>query len=118
MNAIMTPGLADWLREGERGVSSETMVEVFEGMFPGTLCKRPSHPHDPADFHRCVKLLEAVPEYRARLHEMRLVSLVWNLLVEHWDALETLFREEEPTGRAPKLYDEMKRLIHQGGALW
>ena len=38
-------------------------------------------------------------------------SKVWRVLVEHWDELEALFREEYPTKSAPKLYERMKKLI-------
>ncbi|MCJ7616533.1 MAG: hypothetical protein MUO43_08360, partial [Desulfobacterales bacterium] len=66
------------------------------------------HPHDPSDFNRCVKLLNAVPEYRTRMDEMRAVSPQWDQLVEHWAELEELLKESIDS--APELYDRMKEL--------
>src|SRR5262245_23960600 len=101
-----TPGLDEWLRTGDRGWSSETMVEVFEGVPIGTFTGRwgPKHPHDPADLRRCIRLLEAVPAYRERLQEMCHVSMTWCVLVQAWDKLEAMLAEEVPGeyGDAPK----------------
>jgi len=100
----MNQNVANWLMNGERGASSEVMVSAFEFIrIPIGWCT--SHPHDSSDFDRCVKLLDAVPEYRTRLDEMRTVSPQWETLVEHWAELEDLLAES-----APKLYDRMKEL--------
>lgn len=117
-----TPGLEEWLVTGNRGISSNTMVEVFEGMPRGTLAGRwslaGSHPHDPSDLRRCIRLLDAVPAYRARIQEMCEVSITWCVLVQAWGKLEAMLREEVPGehGNAPRTYAEMKRLIEQSGA--
>lgn len=108
--------LSYWFRYGERGISSNTMVEVFEGLPIGTLTGwHRDYPHDPADFNRCYKLLNQVPSYRLRLNELKSESKVWELLVDNWSKLESLLIEELPSGRAPKLYDEMQILIKEGG---
>lgn len=107
-------GLADWFQNGDRGISSNAIVEVMEGYAPGMLAMRNpfgNHPHDPSDFYRCYKLLKAVPEYRTRLNEMMAVSPAWRELVSHWDELETLLLAELERGMAPKLYDRMQALI-------
>lgn len=114
-----TEGLEPWLQNGDRGISSNTMVEVFETMPRGTLAGRwangDTHPRDPSDFQRCVLLLRAVPAYRFRLNELRGVSPVWNALVDNWNTLEAMLYREVPSGhgRAPDLYDEMKKLINE-----
>lgn len=74
-----------------------------------------AHPHDPDDFARCRKLLEAVPELAPRLNEMKAASSVWASLVEAWDELCRLMDEEAPEwregkGSSPKTYARMKAL--------
>jgi hypothetical protein len=72
-----------------------------------------AHPHDPADFGRCLGLLIAVPEFRPRLAEMSNCSSQWSAIVAAWNELETLYNEEFPTGRAPRCYAKMKELLQE-----
>ncbi len=99
----------EWLRTGKRGVSSEAIVSVMEGIPLNQYGLR--HPVDPSDFMRCYLLLEAVPEYRSRLKEMRTVSNEWMVLVDHWEELEALYREEAEQEFATKLYHRMRELL-------
>jgi predicted HAD superfamily Cof-like phosphohydrolase len=69
------------------------------------------HPLDPADFGRCVRLLEAVPELRPHLPHAAGISPVWAALVGCWGELEALYREELPSGTARRLYRRMRELI-------
>lgn len=110
----MNAELKHWARYGDRGISSNAMVEVFEGYPQGLIngwSPFGNHPHDPSDFNRCYKLLEAVPGYREQLPKMKAVSNTWKVLVEHWSELEELLLEEEPSGKAPKMYKRMRQLI-------
>lgn len=103
-----------WFGSNDRGISSNAIVEVMEGLPRGMLTGSfgLGHPHDPADFGRCFRLLEAVPLYRHRMDEMR-ISPVWNALVNHWAELERLYIEECPGGKCHKLYDRMQELIDE-----
>ena len=109
--------LLNWLANGERGVSSNTMVTILAGVDAlGTWSQY--HPLDPDDFRRCCLLLKAVPILRLKLEKMRGVSDEWATLVDHWEELETMLAEEcgsWPVPRyayngAPKVYDYMKSL--------
>lgn len=80
-----------WLEHGERGVSSEAIFSHLTGV---PLCSRLSPPYDTGDLRRCRRLLAAVPEFAARLGEMRNVSPQWNALVERWDELCALADSE------------------------
>lgn len=109
----------EWLASGERGISSEFIFYVLTGIPVGSFRSGWSnHPHDPSDFTRCERLLRAVPEFRDRLDEMRVVSPVWNALVTNWNRLVELIDEEVPgvlsgehnRGSAPKSYALMKSL--------
>ncbi|WOE32791.1 MULTISPECIES: hypothetical protein [unclassified Acinetobacter] len=70
------------------------------------------HPRDPSDFKRCIGLLEAVPTFRSHLSLMKNVSKEWSVLVEHWDELEVLLKEEIPQRSAPRTYARMKELFN------
>jgi hypothetical protein len=70
-----------------------------------------NHPHDPADFGRCHRLLHAIPGWRARIGEMNAESAIWAKLADNWDELEKLYLEELPGPYAHKLYARMRELI-------
>lgn len=111
-----------WIRSGNGGSSSHTIVRVLGGQAGLAELQRmrhvpqPSHPHDPADLMRCVSLLDAVKgaggDWRARLHEVAAAypNTAWPRLVEAWAELESMLAEEAPSGRAPKTYARMKEL--------
>ena len=117
----VSEALAAWLRHGERGLSSNCMVDHLLGLpllegFWGM-----PHPHDPADLRRCLLLLEAVPEVRDRFPEMRTASPEWARLVERWGELVALFKTEAgPGGRwrelewsAPRTYRLMCEILDE-----
>ena len=54
-----------------------------------------SHPYDTSDFGRCYHLLEAVPEWKAKLYIMRSVSPKWAYLINNWTELTALFKAEK-----------------------
>lgn len=117
----MNNNVIEWIHGGERGTSSNTIVEFMEGLPPGTMSGNScfgNHPHDPSDLARCIKLLIHVPEYRDRLSEMKAVSKVWSALVDNWQELERMYFEAvaSGTGKAPELYDRMRELIDNAEA--
>lgn len=114
MKITISNNLADWLANGERGISSEKMAEVFSGLPARTLTASgglfSNYPHDPSDFERCYKFLEACPEFKPRLSEMKAIHPVWANMVDHWGEMESLYLEERASGKAPKLYALMTQL--------
>jgi hypothetical protein len=99
-----------WLARGERGISSNTMLEVITGR---TATRQPfgmSHPYDPEDFRRCHLLLQAVPELREGFPKLAAHNAVWAALVEHWDELTALLLEQMKTNKANGMYQRMKQL--------
>lgn len=112
---MIPENLNNWLASGNRGISSEAIASYLTGINFVSGHWFSNHPHDPSDFKRCMDLLEAVPEFRPRLKEMAEVSPIWAELVENWDELEKLYKEEAPTGKAPKLYDRMQEIIYRKG---
>lgn len=111
----MNDAVMNWLMSYDTGLSSRTIVAVMEEDRALAAALLGSwgvwYPHDPADLGRCIRLLDIAPEYRERLSEMGHVSQVWAELVNHWEELESLYREEYPSGRAPKCFARMREII-------
>lgn len=64
-------GFVEWLRTGERGLSSEAIAEQMSGLPVGQGYGFSNHPSDPADLRRCRLLLDRVPEWQPRMSEPR-----------------------------------------------
>ena len=84
-----------WATNGEQGMSSKTMFNYFAKDTPVRLIlnERPTHPSDPSDFKRCYKLLQAVPQWKERLVELKTLSPVWERLVDNWDKLTEMYEQ-------------------------
>jgi hypothetical protein len=111
--------LINWLANGRRGISSNTIVERLTGI--KTLDDwGGSHPLDPADLGRCRRLLDDVPELQNEFSRMRDVSPTWAALVDRWDELCATMDREAPEwrsgiGSAPETYRIMKEIREQTG---
>jgi hypothetical protein len=99
-----------WIRHGERGISSETMFEKLTGRIIKESAWGPLPPADPSDFRRCHLLLEAVPELRAKMDGLREISPVWSRLVDNWDKLTGMLKEQMETKKANGMYEFMQSL--------
>lgn len=103
----LPPTMAEWLRTGDRGQSSNAMCKRIFGIPQSA---GGSHPHDPSDLHRCVQFLDAAGAH-AQVAMMADVSPEWERLVEHWDELVMMLRQERAVGAsAPKTYALMNNL--------
>lgn len=117
---IQLAHFTSWLASGERGISSEAIVNQLTGKPVGRPWGGRDHPCDPDDFRRCERLLRDYPLARLTFPEaMRKRSDVWAALVDHWDELVELIESEAPGvfdgtpsrgARAPKAYALMKQL--------
>lgn len=102
-----------WYMYGRTGVSSKTIAQWL-GF--GKKMEDRDHPHDPADFNRCLELLHAVPGLREDLPKIAKISKEWGHLVKHWGVVESTFLEEagrdwSKNNRAQKTYDLMKLVL-------
>lgn len=90
---------SDWLARGERGISSEAIVDQLTGVpIGGRRHRGDDHPYDPSDFRRCELLLRQAGDL-ARLAfkaEMPKRSSVWARLVDQWDDIVAAIDEEVP----------------------
>lgn len=112
---VASPGMGiyNWLRSDDTGLSSKAMVRhLSQGKVAVDLAPHwcQSHPLDPADFGRCVRMLEAAPEYRPLVPRMATLSPTWAAYAARWDEMEAMYREELPTGKAPRLYALMQEI--------
>lgn len=103
---------AHWLAIGEVGESSKTMA-LWLGF--DQEYRHASHPYDPADFDRCLRLLAMAPDLRPRLGDMAQLSLYWKALVERWAEVEESHLDEVGLGwskakRAKRTYDLMQSI--------
>lgn len=118
----ISAALRDWLASGERGISSNFMVQHLTGV-PATDRWFPyGHPDDGDDLRRCMLLLEAVPELKPLVPRMATASPEWAALVAHWDALIDILKREllrEP-GTYGRTYERMRQLLApiDGGSLY
>jgi hypothetical protein len=86
----MTP--IEWLLSGDIGVSSKTILSVMTGSKMISTFG-PDIPYDNGDFGRCYRLLQAFPEWRARLPEVAAQYPEWGPMVDAWDELTRLYEQ-------------------------
>lgn len=98
-----------WMLYGETGASSKAIVaRLVMNNTGGHL----SYPLDPSDLGRCIELLETVPGLKRRFKLMADCGSVWAALVADWPKLTKLYKAEAPSGRCPKTYYLMKKIIY------
>ena len=89
------PGLEEWLRHGEIGVSSSTLAAAITGL---PLATSQGVPLDASDFRRCVGLLQAAPALRASLADpitRGRLGEAWAPLLDAWEDLELMLQCEQ-----------------------
>jgi len=101
-------GLKAWLESDDTGMSSLWMANVMRGVHRQA---EVAWPHDPDDLRRCVTFLDAVQGTREQFPGMTVSGPQWAALVAAWDELESLLREEEASGKCPKLTKRMKEIL-------
>lgn len=106
------PELSEWLLNGDRGRSAETVAKQLFG-FPKTV--RSDHPHDGGDLGRCLALLEQTNSL-ACIQELAAISPGWARLVPHWTVLIEAYRAEAASGRTPGTNALLDTLLAGGNA--
>jgi len=103
-------GIKAWLASDEVGASSLFMARTLAPV--AGIATRLEHkyahenryPLDVDDFRRCVQMLEAAPELRQHIAEMKKQGPVWERLADKWAELESLYETERGGGNCPKTY--------------
>ena len=121
--SVANSGIQAWLASDDTGLSSKYLLEQLAKAIGATvhwegfggkpsIVRGVDHPHDPGDFGRCLRMLEACPSLRSQIGFMcGGHGPEWGALARNWEQLEALYREEAPSGRCPKLYDKMQELF-------
>lgn len=105
--------ILSWFARGRTGMSSECMALTAAGI----VVDRISYPHDPADFNRCLLLIDWVPEVKEHFGKVAALSPVWSALISRWDEINKTFIDEagfnwNKSDSAPKTYALMKEIIN------
>ena len=103
-------GIVEWLKTGDRGLSSDAMCARFFGI---PELASINHPLDADDFQRCMKFLDAacgddIHMRKNIVQKMRNTSLPWRGLVQAWDILEQKYNEKAA---------DLNGLIHEAGRI-
>ncbi len=101
-----------WFARGRNGLSSECMALTAAGI----VVNRINYPHDPADFNRCIMLIEWVPEVKEHFRRIADLSPEWSVLIENWEEINQTFINEagfnwSKSDSAPKTYALMKEIL-------
>ena len=115
MEMVNLPKAAlQWVVSDDTGSSS---LRIWAHM---TGCERDSYfdwPHDPADLGRCLRLLEAVPDWKPRIGEMGRYGDGWARLAPRWNEVAESMESEcgirgEKARTAPNTYALMRSILH------
>ena len=108
----------DWVIGGDTGLSSLTIWGVMMGAkIPTGRMWRHSPPGDTSDFGRCYRLLELMPEWRERLHEVSDQLPEWKPYVDEWDKLTDLFVKGTRTRNLMPLCSRMDKLRDRSASI-
>lgn len=78
-----------WITGSDTGTSSKTIWSVMMGAVD---CgERYDRPYDGADFGRCYRLLELMPEWKPRLAEVAARFPAWAPIVREWSRIEAAY---------------------------
>ncbi len=81
-----------WILGRDTGISSKTIWAVMMGVITEPIRCNAQYdiPWDCHDFGRCYRLLDAIPEWKARLQEVAVLVPKWAPLIREWARLEEL----------------------------
>lgn len=92
-------GLTAWLASDDVGMSSKFMASVLSGQFHSEF----AIPYDPADFGRCVRMIQAVPELEQHFDKMLEHGPMWKAVVGNWASWSKMLEDEQ--------YEELYQLM-------
>ena len=112
------PPLERWLSNWDKGISSMTMAVAIlppDSTVPSScrpyVAANAGIPHDADDFGRCIRLLDAIPEFRDDLHKVSEKYSEWEPIIDHWNELEELYRSQ----RFDELTQRLSDMEQQNG---
>ena len=99
----------DWIVGDDTGLSSKTIWSVMTGTIP----KYPDRPYDGADFGRCYRMLELVPEWKDRLVEVAVFYPEWMPIVLEWKRLEAAYLADVQNEREGKVGGSCYKILNE-----
>lgn len=111
----MDSRIAEWLASGDTGISSKAIMLWLSARVTDKTWGAGT-PSDPSDLGRCLRLLDRIPEWKARIGEMAEAGGLWPTFARRWSEMEESFIAEAGGSlpakgvqwSAPKTYDLMK----------
>lgn len=105
--------ILEWQTQGKVGVSSATMAAIAVGLQKPFYGSYFGYPYDPADFNRCMNLVDTIPEIRDHFEAIGQKVPPFKNILDNWEELKNLLLEEKKNadGRAPRTYARMKELL-------
>jgi hypothetical protein len=105
--------IGEWITSDGTGISSCAIVAIMMGADPAKMGRKDA-PRDPADLGRCLRLLELIPEWKPRMHEMAKLGGRWPAAVKCWEEISACMDAEVGIDwskglSAPKTCDMMRR---------
>ncbi|EGT4383752.1 hypothetical protein SMZ82_002374 [Cronobacter malonaticus] len=102
----------EWQANGEVGISSATLASIALGLKKNIYSNHFGAPHDPADFRRCMLLVEQIPEIRDHFPEVARKVPKFKAILKEWDSLVELLKHEmkQHGNRAPETYKRINEL--------
>lgn len=86
----LTDKLINWLDNGDRDVSTDTIVSTLTNAKIITLGY---HPHIHDSIGRIIKLMEAEPLIKEKFSFMKFVNAEWKLISENFDLIQKHYEE-------------------------
>lgn len=100
-------GLEAWLDSDDTGASSLYMAWCLSagqfGYWHGRKQPEPAYPRDPDDLGRCIRLIEAVPEFGGKIPEMAHRGAKWLAVTSNWARWAEMYDDGDES-----LYDTMQ----------
>jgi len=101
--------LNQWIATGEVGVSSKTMwAAITRSGSSDRKTRNWDVPHDPDDFSRCISFVRECSITPEQLQMVKSSFKWWAPIIDNWDELVSLWDEESPNGKCPKLYNKLR----------
>jgi hypothetical protein len=99
----MDKRIAEWLAGDDTGSSSKSIMLWLSSRTTDKTWGA-DVPRDAYDLGRCVRLLEIMPEWKARMPEMAEAGGLWATFSKHWDAVVAQLMEDCGGGPIPRPY--------------
>lgn len=107
-----------WMAQGEKTYPAETIALTLLGVSRAEIFKKKLCIYAPCnsnEFRTCYLMVTSVPGAREQLDKLKTLGRMWTNVVENWDKLVKLYKDERLQAKQPKLdallFDLSKRAV-------